>query len=113
MLWCTWASTYDPRVPSRPGRPSRAGRLAPTLPCAAAVLLLLAPGPAAAQGSPSSDPLDVGPVPSSAPPTPAAAPEPVERPTDPVTRTLQLALGGAVLLGLAGVTGLYLTREHR
>lgn len=107
-------------MPSRPGRPSRTGRLVLALPCAAAAVLLLAPGPATAQGplgpgaaSPSADPLDVGPVQPLGTPTPAAAPEPDERPTDPVTRTLQLALGGAVLLGAAGVTGLYLTREHR
>jgi hypothetical protein len=30
---------------------------------------------------------------------------------DPLTRLVQLAVGGALLLGVAGGTGLYLTRD--
>ncbi len=68
--------------------------------------VLASPGPA-------RDPLDVGLAETEPSPTPAPATASPERPTDPLTRGLQVALGGAVLLGLAGGTGLYLTRERR
>ncbi|HWG94391.1 MAG TPA: hypothetical protein VNU66_09225, partial [Mycobacteriales bacterium] len=70
----------------------------------------LAPAPAATSVSPTAEP--------TATPTPSASPAPVGEvvaedvpPSDPVARLVQLVLGAAVLLGIAGGTGLYLTRE--
>ncbi len=67
-----------------------------------------------ATASPSPE-LQVVPLGSEEPSEPAPDPSPTaaaEQPvaSDPITRTVQLTVGGAVVLGLLGVAGLYLTR---
>lgn len=67
--------------------------------------------------SPASSLSSVVAAPSSpAPIPPTSGVEPAgdgATPTDPLIRLVQLGVGGALLLGAAGVAGLYLTREHK
>jgi hypothetical protein len=57
-----------------------------------------------------ASPVELSPEPS---PSPVAVPAQEKRDTGSrLNRLVQLLLGGAVLLGLAGGTGLYLTRSH-
>lgn len=58
---------------------------------------------------PSVRPFPVA-TPDSATPAPVAD---TARPADPISRLVQLAVAGALLLLVSGVTGLYLTRESR
>lgn len=88
----------------------------------------LPPPPRRTTGPPEpSDPSATTPVSSvlpsvvDAPSSPAPAPPDSEvepagdsaSPTDPLLRLVQLAVGGALLLGVVGGVGLYLTREHK
>ncbi|MDP9435573.1 MAG: hypothetical protein M3P93_10430 [Actinomycetota bacterium] len=88
---------------------------------AASLLLALAPVVAAgASATPARQVPGFGRLDESTPtptPAPPAAPtgggaDEAGEPAGPYVRTLRLVLAGAVLLGVAGVTGLYLTRER-
>jgi hypothetical protein len=81
----------------------------------------VAPTTAAPSTPPPGSPGSPSPFPLSSPsPTPERSPfEVVSRPSeggglgdgDDVDQLVQLVVGGAVLLGLAGAVGLYLTRD--
>ena len=107
----TWAAPAD--------RP--AARVGLLVGLAAALLLALAPVvPAGASSSPVPQTTGFGPLAPSRPsgtPTPGVAPAPGRddgegRPAGALARAFRLVLAGAVLLGLAGAAGLYLTRER-
>lgn len=126
--------TQQPKPSPKPTTPSAAPEPAPTqtgaaaspAPTRAPVRSARPTGASATPDSPSPPPSTVEPamsshLPVSPPPgTPAAdqqgeATETVasSSPSDPLTRLVQLVVGAAVLLGVGGGTGLYLTREGR